>query len=251
MSSPIRPSTPPNRRHLHRRRGLPVRHETGNSTLLILVLLPDAGRRGQTVRAAAPGAVYQKIQDQSGYRQHAGLKKSSQGSRVEILRPNETEEERFVTQVQSAMELSLRRATIMAWFRADDHLRHLCRRRPRLVWTAAARSSTAQSPRRPVCVRALAGILIGPFGSAARVFAPNQRNPKARYNACSEILIPRRHCGRAWRGELPAVRGHACARESELRLRPLGSPYPDVSFEAKPVNSLRSWAPPAPAKRRS
>ncbi len=112
--------------------------------LLILVLLPMlvvvAKLFGRRLRALST-----KIQDQTATVSTL-VEEVIAGIRVvKSFVQTKREEERFVTQVQSAMELSLRRATIMAWFvptiifvtfaAAASSLR-----------SAAARSSTAQSP---------------------------------------------------------------------------------------------------------
>ncbi|MCC7214283.1 MAG: ABC transporter transmembrane domain-containing protein, partial [Nitrospira sp.] len=138
--------------------------------LLILVLLPMlvvvAKLFGRRLRALST-----KIQDQTASVSTL-VEEVIAGIRVvKSFVQTKREEERFVAQVQSAMELSLRRATIMAWFV------------PTIIFVTFAAAALVLwyggrqvidgtvSPGDLFAFVLFAGILIGPFGSAARVFA--------------------------------------------------------------------------------
>ena len=79
-----------------------------------------------------------------------------------------------------------------------------------------------------------AGILIGPFGSAARVFA-QIKEAQGAMQRVFEILDTHAEIADAPGAiELPAVRGHVRAEHLSFRLRPRQPVLSDVSFEAKP-----------------
>jgi subfamily B ATP-binding cassette protein MsbA len=145
------------------------------------------------------------------------------------------EEERFVAQVQSAMELSLRRATIMAWFVPTIIVRHLCRRRPRACGTAGRQVIDGTvSPGDLFAFVLFAGILIGPFGSAARVFA-QIKEAQGAMQRVFEILDTHAEIADAPGAvDLPPIRGHVRAEHISFAYDPRQPILSDLSFEAKP-----------------
>lgn len=201
--------------------------------LLILVLLPMlvvvAKLFGRRLRALST-----KIQDQTATVSTL-VEEVIAGIRVvKSFVQTKREEERFVTQVQSAMELSLRRATIMAWFV------------PTIIFVTFAAAALvlwyggrqvidgSVSPGDLFAFVLFAGILIGPFGSAARVFA-QIKEAQGAMQRVFEILDTHAEIADAPGAiELPAVRGHVRAENLSFAYDPRQPVLSDVSFEAKP-----------------
>ena len=201
--------------------------------LLILVLLPMlvvvAKLFGRRLRALST-----KIQDQTASVSTL-VEEVIAGIRVvKSFVQTKREEERFVAQVQSAMELSLRRATIMAWFV------------PTIIFVTFAAAALvlwyggrqvidgSVSPGDLFAFVLFAGILIGPFGSAARVFA-QIKEAQGAMQRVFEILDTHAEIADAPRAiELPAVRGHVRAENLSFAYDPRQPVLSDVSFEAKP-----------------
>ncbi len=201
--------------------------------LLILVLLPMlvvvAKLFGRRLRALST-----KIQDQTASVSTL-VEEVIAGIRVvKSFVQTKREEERFVTQVQSAMELSLRRATIMAWFV------------PTIIFVTFAAAALvlwyggrqvidgSVSPGDLFAFVLFAGILIGPFGSAARVFA-QIKEAQGAMQRVFEILDTHAEIADAPGAiELPAVRGHVRAENLSFAYDPRQPVLSDVSFEAKP-----------------
>ncbi|HNC81402.1 MAG TPA: ABC transporter ATP-binding protein, partial [Nitrospira sp.] len=201
--------------------------------LLILVLLPMlvvvAKLFGRRLRALST-----KIQDQTATVSTL-VEEVIAGIRVvKSFVQTKREEERFVTQVQSAMELSLRRATIMAWFV------------PTIIFVTFAAAALvlwyggrqvidgSVSPGDLFAFVLFAGILIGPFGSAARVFA-QIKEAQGAMQRVFEILDTHAEIADAPGAiELPAVRGHVRAEHLSFAYDPRQPVLSDVSFEAKP-----------------
>ncbi|MCS6295752.1 MAG: ABC transporter ATP-binding protein [Nitrospira sp.] len=201
--------------------------------LLILVLLPMlvvvAKLFGRRLRALST-----KIQDQTASVSTL-VEEVIAGIRVvKSFVQTKREEERFVAQVQSAMELSLRRATIMAWFV------------PTIIFVTFAAAALvlwyggrqvidgSVSPGDLFAFVLFAGILIGPFGSAARVFA-QIKEAQGAMQRVFEILDTHAEIADAPGAiELPAVRGHVRAENLSFAYDPRQPVLSDVSFEAKP-----------------
>ena len=201
--------------------------------LLILVLLPMlvvvAKLFGRRLRALST-----KIQDQTASVSTL-VEEVIAGIRVvKSFVQTKREEERFVAQVQSAMELSLRRATIMAWFV------------PTIIFVTFAAAALvlwyggrqvidgSVSPGDLFAFVLFAGILIGPFGSAARVFA-QIKEAQGAMQRVFEILDTHAEIADAPGAiELPAVCGHVRAENLSFAYDPRQPVLSDVSFEAKP-----------------
>ena len=138
--------------------------------LLILVLLPllvvVAKLFGRRLRALST-----TIQDQTASVSTL-VEEVIAGIRVvKSFVQTKREEQRFVSQVQTAMELSLRRATIMAWFVPTITFVTFAAAAMVLWYGGRQVIDGTVSPGDLFAFVLFAGILIGPFGSAARVFA--------------------------------------------------------------------------------
>ena len=201
--------------------------------LLILVLLPMlvvvAKLFGRRLRALST-----KIQDQTATVSTL-VEEVIAGIRVvKSFVQTKREEERFVTQVQSAMELSLRRATIMAWF-VPTIIFVTFAAAALVLWYGGRQGiDAAASPGDLFAFVLFAGILIGPFGSAARVFA-QIKEAQGAMQRVFEILDTHAEIADAPGAiELPAVRGHVRAEHLSFAYDPRQPVLSDVSFEAKP-----------------
>ncbi len=201
--------------------------------LLILVLLPllvvVAKLFGRRLRALST-----TIQDQTASVSTL-VEEVIAGIRVvKSFVQTKREEQRFVTQVQSAMELSLRRATIMAWFV------------PTITFVTFAAAATVLwyggrqvidgtvSPGDLFAFVLFAGILIGPFGSAARVFA-QIKEAQGAMQRVFEILDTHAEIADApGAADLPPIRGHVRAEHISFAYDPRQPILSDLSFEAKP-----------------
>ena len=201
--------------------------------LLILVLLPMlvvvAKLFGRRLRALST-----KIQDQTASVSTL-VEEVIAGIRVvKSFVQTKREEERFVAQVQSAMELSLRRATIMAWFV------------PTIIFVTFAAAALVLwyggrqvidgtvSPGDLFAFVLFAGILIGPFGSAARVFA-QIKEAQGAMQRVFEILDTYAEIADAPGAvDLPPIRGHVRAEHISFAYDPRQPILSDLSFEAKP-----------------
>ena len=201
--------------------------------LLILVLLPllvvVAKLFGRRLRALST-----TIQDQTASVSTL-VEEVIAGIRVvKSFVQTKREEQRFVTQVQSAMELSLRRATIMAWFV------------PTITFVTFAAAATVLwyggrqvidgtvSPGDLFAFVLFAGILIGPFGSAARVFA-QIKEAQGAMQRVFEILDTYAEIADAPGAvDLPPIRGHVRAEHISFAYDPRQPILSDLSFEAKP-----------------
>ena len=201
--------------------------------LLILVLLPllvvVAKLFGRRLRALST-----TIQDQTASVSTL-VEEVIAGIRVvKSFVQTKREEQRFVTQVQSAMALSLRRATIMAWFV------------PTITFVTFAAAATVLwyggrqvidgtvSPGDLFAFVLFAGILIGPFGSAARVFA-QIKEAQGAMQRVFEILDTYAEIADAPGAvDLPPIRGHVRAEHISFAYDPRQPILSDLSFEAKP-----------------
>ena len=201
--------------------------------LLILVLLPllvvVAKLFGRRLRALST-----TIQDQTASVSTL-VEEVIAGIRVvKSFVQTKREEQRFVTQVQTAMELSLRRATIMAWFV------------PTITFVTFAAAATVLwyggrqvidgtvSPGDLFAFVLFAGILIGPFGSAARVFA-QIKEAQGAMQRVFEILDTHAEIADAPGAvDLPPIRGHVRAEHISFAYDPRQPILSDLSFEAKP-----------------
>ena len=201
--------------------------------LLILVLLPllvvVAKLFGRRLRALST-----TIQDQTASVSTL-VEEVIAGIRVvKSFVQTKREEQRFVTQVQTAMELSLRRATIMAWFVPTITFVTFAAAAMVLWYGGRQVIDGTVSPGDLFAFVLFAGILIGPFGSAARVFA-QIKEAQGAMQRVFEILDTHAEIADAPGAiELPPVRGHVRAEHLSFAYDARQPVLSDVSFEAKP-----------------
>ncbi len=201
--------------------------------LLILVLLPllvvVAKLFGRRLRALST-----TIQDQTASVSTL-VEEVIAGIRVvKSFVQTKREEQRFVTQVQTAMELSLRRATIMAWFVPTITFVTFASAAAVLWYGGRQVIDGSVSPGDLFAFVLFAGILIGPFGSAARVFA-QIKEAQGAMQRVFEILDTHAEIADAPNAiELPAIKGHVRAEHIGFAYDPRQPVLSDVSFEAKP-----------------
>ncbi|MFZ1763168.1 MAG: ABC transporter ATP-binding protein [Nitrospira sp.] len=201
--------------------------------LLILVLLPllvvVAKLFGRRLRAHST-----TIQDQTASVSTL-VEEVIAGIRVvKSFVQTKREEQRFVTQVQTAMELSLRRATIMAWFVPTITFVTFASAAAVLWYGGRQVIDGTVSPGDLFAFVLFAGILIGPFGSAARVFA-QIKEAQGAMQRVFEILDTYAEIADAPGAvDLPPIRGHVRAEHISFAYDPRQPILSDLSFEAKP-----------------
>lgn len=201
--------------------------------LLILVLLPllvvVAKLFGRRLRALST-----TIQDQTASVSTL-VEEVIAGIRVvKSFVQTKREEQRFVTQVQTAMALSLRRATIMAWFVPTITFVTFAAAAMVLWYGGRQVIDGTVSPGDLFAFVLFAGILIGPFGSAARVFA-QIKEAQGAMQRVFEILDTQAEIADAPGAiELPPVRGHVRAEHLSFAYDARQPVLSDVSFEARP-----------------
>jgi subfamily B ATP-binding cassette protein MsbA len=201
--------------------------------LLILVLLPllvvVAKLFGRRLRALST-----TIQDQTASVSTL-VEEVIAGIRVvKSFVQTKREEQRFITQVQSAMELALRRATIMAWFVPTITFVTFAAAAMVLWYGGRQVIDGSVSPGDLFAFVLFAGILIGPFGSAARVFA-QIKEAQGAMQRVFEILDTYAEIADAPGAvDLPPIRGHVRAEHISFAYDPRQPILSDLSFEAKP-----------------
>ena len=201
--------------------------------LLILVLLPllvvVAKLFGRRLRALSTS-----IQDQTASVSTL-VEEVIAGIRVvKSFVQGKREEQRFVAQVQTAMQLALRRATIMAWFVPTITFVTFAAAAAVLWYGGQQVIDGSVSPGDLFAFVLFAGILIGPFGSAARVFA-QIKEAQGAMQRVFEILDTRAEIANAPGAvELPLVQGHVRAEGISFSYDTRQPVLSDVSFEAKP-----------------
>ena len=201
--------------------------------LLILVLLPllvvVAKLFGRRLRALST-----TIQDQTASVSTL-VEEVIAGIRVvKSFVQGKREEQRFVAQVQTSMQLALRRATIMAWFVPTITFVTFAAAAAVLWYGGRQVIDGSVSPGDLFAFVLFAGILIGPFGSAARVFA-QIKEAQGAMQRVFEILDTRAEIADAPGAvELPPVSGHVQAEGISFSYDARQPVLSDVSFEAQP-----------------
>ncbi|MFO0706838.1 MAG: ABC transporter ATP-binding protein [Nitrospira sp.] len=201
--------------------------------LLILLLLPLLvlvakffGRRLKSLSTA--------IQDQTAVVSTL-LEEVISGIRiVKSFVQTKREEARFATQVQQGLSLSLRRAGIMAWFIPVISLMTFSAAAAVLWYGGTQVIDGIVTPGDLFAFVLFAGILIGPFSSAARVFAQVKEAQGATARVF-EILdaqpdicdVPEAHV-------LSIVHGHVRVEDVSFSYDPRTPVLTHLSFEAKP-----------------
>ncbi len=201
--------------------------------LLILILLPllvvVAKLFGRRLRALSTN-----IQDQTASVSTL-VEEVIAGIRVvKSFVQGKREEQRFVDQVQTAMQLALRRAIIMAWFVPTITFVTFAAAAAVLWYGGQQVIDGSVSPGDLFAFVLFAGILIGPFGSAARVFA-QIKEAQGAMQRVFEILDTHAEIADAPGAvELPPVSGHVRAEGISFSYDTRQPVLSDVSFEAKP-----------------
>ncbi|MFQ5931889.1 MAG: ABC transporter ATP-binding protein, partial [Nitrospiraceae bacterium] len=144
------------------------------------------------------------------------------------------EERRFTTQVRKTLETTLRRATVLAVFVPIITLLTFAAAGAVLWYGGNQVIEGDVSPGDLFAFVLLAGILIGPFGSAARVFA-QIKEAQGAMRRVFEILDTRPEIiDRAEAKELPPIHGHVRADKLGFAYDPRQPVLFDVSFEVHP-----------------
>ncbi|WHZ24424.1 MAG: Efflux ABC transporter, permease/ATP-binding protein [Nitrospira sp.] len=201
--------------------------------LLILVLLPllvvVAKLFGRRLRALST-----TIQDQTASVSTL-VEEVIAGIRVvKSFVQGKREEQRFVAQVQSALESALRRAAIMAVFVPTITFVTFAAAAAVLWFGGRQVIDGSVSPGDLFAFVLFAGILIGPFGSAARVFA-QIKEAQGAMQRVFEILDTHAEIADAPGAiELPPIQGHVRAEGISFAYDVRQPVLSDLSFEAKP-----------------
>lgn len=201
--------------------------------LLILVLLPllvvVAKLFGRRLRALST-----TIQDQTASVSTL-VEEVIAGIRVvKSFVQGKREEQRFVTQVQAALESALRRAAIMAVFVPTITFVTFAAAAAVLWFGGRQVIEGSVSPGDLFAFVLFAGILIGPFGSAARVFA-QVKEAQGAMQRVFEILDTHAEIADAPEAiELPPIHGHVRAEHIGFAYDARQPVLSDLSFEAKP-----------------
>jgi subfamily B ATP-binding cassette protein MsbA len=201
--------------------------------LLILVLLPllvvVAKLFGRRLRALST-----TIQDQTASVSTL-VEEVIAGIRVvKSFVQGKREEQRFVAQVQAALESALRRAAIMAVFVPTITFVTFAAAAAVLWFGGRQVIEGSVSPGDLFAFVLFAGILIGPFGSAARVFA-QVKEAQGAMQRVFEILDTHAEIADASGAiELPPIHGHVRAENIGFAYDARQPVLSDLSFEAKP-----------------
>lgn len=144
------------------------------------------------------------------------------------------EEARFAAQVEQALAVTLRRAAVLAVFVPVITLLTLAAAAA-VVWYGGTQViEGAITPGDLFAFVLFAGILIGPFGSAARVFA-QAKEAQGAMARVFEILDTQPEIGdRPDAIELPPLTGHVLVERVSFAYDPRQAVLSGVSFEAKP-----------------
>lgn len=153
------------------------------------------------------------------------------------------EERRFSGQVSSALALSLRRAAILAIFIPTISLLTFAAAAAVLWYGGNQVIEGSVTPGDLFAFVLFAGILIGPFGSAARVFA-QVREAQGAMQRVFEILdtVPEIR-DRPDAIELPPVAGHVRVEQVGFAYDERNQVLADLSFEAKPGEMIAIVGP--------
>ncbi|MFO0731459.1 MAG: ABC transporter ATP-binding protein [Nitrospiraceae bacterium] len=161
-------------------------------------------------------------------------RKSSPVLVVKSFVQTKREEARFTSQVQTSLDLSLRRAAVMALFVPTITFVTFAAAASVLWYGGRQVIDGTVSPGDLFAFVLFAGILIGPFGSAARVFA-QIKEAQGAMQRVFEILDTVPEVADAPDAvELPPVQGHIRAEDLGFSYDPRQPVLTDVSFEAKP-----------------
>lgn len=144
------------------------------------------------------------------------------------------EEARFASQVQAALAMALRRATVLAVFVPTITLLTFAAAAAVLWYGGRQVIEGAVTPGDLFAFVLFAGILIGPFGSAARVFA-RIKEAQGAMQRVFEILDTQPEINEQPDAvELPPISGHVRAVRISFAYDPRQPVLSEVSFEVKP-----------------
>ncbi len=144
------------------------------------------------------------------------------------------EEARFTSQVQSTVCIALRRALILAVFIPTITLLTFASAAAVLWYGGSQVIDGTMSPGDLFAFVLFAGILIGPFGSAARVFA-QIKEAQGAMERVFEILDTVQEIGNIpGATDLPPIKGHISVRHIGFAYDARQPVLSDVSFEAQP-----------------
>lgn len=144
------------------------------------------------------------------------------------------EETRFSAQVEQTLTLTMRRASIMAVFIPVISLLTFSSAAAVLWYGGRQVIDGAVSPGDLFAFVLFAGILIGPFSSAARVFTQIKEAQGATQRVFEILDTPSDVSDAPTATALPAVSGHIKAEHVGFAYDPRQPVLTDVSFEAKP-----------------
>jgi subfamily B ATP-binding cassette protein MsbA len=201
--------------------------------LLILVLLPllvvVAKLFGRRLRALST-----TIQDQTA-NVSTLVEEVIAGIRVvKSFVQTKREEQRFAKQILTALDLSLRRAMVMAVFVPTITFVTFAAAAAVLWYGGRQVIEGSVSPGDLFAFVLFAGILIGPFGSAARVFAQIKEAQGAMQRVFEILDTVPEVADSPVAVDLPPVQGHVRAESVSFAYDPRQPVLVDVSFEAKP-----------------
>jgi subfamily B ATP-binding cassette protein MsbA len=201
--------------------------------LLILVLLPllvvVAKLFGRRLRALST-----TIQDQTADVSTL-VEEVIAGIRVvKSFVQTKREEQRFAKQILTTLDLSLRRAMVMAVFVPTITFVTFAAAAAVLWYGGRQVIEGSVSPGDLFAFVLFAGILIGPFGSAARVFAQIKEAQGAMQRVFEILDTVPEVADSPVAVDLPPVQGHVRAESVSFAYDPRQPVLVDVSFEAKP-----------------
>ncbi|MDE3018787.1 MAG: ABC transporter ATP-binding protein [Nitrospirota bacterium] len=201
--------------------------------LLILLLLPAlvlvARMFGKKLRALSTS-----MQDQTATITTLAEEVLSGIRVVKSFVQTRREEERFARQTQLALGLALRRAAVLAVFVPTITLLTFAAAAAVLWYGGRQVIDGTVSPGDLFAFVLFAGILIGPFGSAARVFA-QIKEAQGAMQRVFEILDTKPEIqDRPDATDLPSIVGHVRAQAVSFAYDLRQPVLSDVSFEAKP-----------------
>lgn len=141
---------------------------------------------------------------------------------------------RFRTGIEALMHVSLRRAVILGLFIPTITLLTFAMAAAVLWYGAKQVIEGRMSPGDLIAFVLFAGILIGPFGSAARVFAQIKEAQGAMARVFEILDVAPSLRDRPDAIDLPPVRGHVRVDNVQFGYDPSHPVLTDVSFEARP-----------------
>jgi subfamily B ATP-binding cassette protein MsbA len=201
--------------------------------LLILMLLPFlvlvARIFGQRLRALSTA-----IQDQTASTTTLVEEVLSGIRIVKSFVQTQHEEARFASQLRSTLEMTLRRAAVLAVFIPTITLLTFAAAAAVLWYGGRQVIEGAVSPGDLFAFVLFAGILIGPFGSGARMFAQVKEAQGAMQRVLEILDTQSEVRDRPDAVDMPPIRGHVRVDRVSFAYDPRQPVLLEVSFEVKP-----------------